>query len=302
MIKTAACATLLVACLAACRPVLAAAEESPPPAPLSSEAKPPETTTGEKAAAEKRREPPILHRFDIAWEKGDALLSDVRDNTFDYNEEAFFWVLYKVTKTPPEILKPDEETMRYSTLLAMPSSHRGHLVTLRGVYLSAAPIRMPVLALQRAIPMFYECIVHPENQERPLATVIVIDDPMQYLRAEDSVRVKGYFYKVRQYQGVKAIDSSPMIIAQRLEPDTGPVAPASGGASAFPYSDQMRLGVMFAVLAALVIGFFFVRQYIRPKSHAKSQPQVHKFRLRRPDRVEPPGGGGPGGEGGGQKP
>ena len=306
MIRTAVYLTILAACLSLCPPALAATEESPPPAPPSAEeAKPPETTTGEKKpAAEKGREPRVLHRFDIAWEKGDALLSDVKDNTFGYDEEAFFWVLYKVTKTPPEILKPDEEMMRYSTLLAMPSSHRGHLVTLRGVYLSAAPIRMPVLALQRAIPMFYECNVReePANQVRPLATVIVIDDPMQYLQAEDSVRVTGYFYKIRQYEGNKGIGFAPMIIAQRLEPETGPVAPVSGGASALPYSDQMRLGVMFAVLAALVIGFFFVRQYIRPKSHATSKPQVHKFRLRRPDRVEPPGGGGPGGEGGGQKP
>jgi hypothetical protein len=152
--------------------------------------------------------------------------------------------------------------------------------------------------------MFYECNVReePANQVRPLATVIVIDDPMQYLQAEDSVRVTGYFYKIRQYEGNKGIGFAPMIIAQRLEPDTGPGAPGGGATSASPSTAQMRLGVMFAILAALVIGFFFVRQYIRPKSHAKSQPPVHKFRLRRPDRVEPPGGSGPGGEGGGQKP
>ncbi len=42
-------------------------------------------------------------------QKGKALLSDVKDNDFDYNEEAFYWLVAHVYKFPAELMKPDKD-------------------------------------------------------------------------------------------------------------------------------------------------------------------------------------------------
>lgn len=250
------------------------------------------------------KELPILKRLEIPLEKGEALLADVKDNTFDYDESAFYWMVDVVSKLPPELLKPDADALPYKILLAMPSSFRGRPVTIRGVHMTVAPFRTPALALQKEVPILYECNIreHPLDEERPIATVITLEDPMTYLRAGDDVRVKGYFYKIRKYKGTKGEGVAPMLIARRLEPEepaqwtrTGPVSGLG--------SDQVTLAMMMVVLVVLGAAFFVLRQRTRTKAtYAERYPPVHKFRLRRPDRIEPPVRPGPGGEGGGQKP
>ena len=311
-------------------PPAATAPEARPEQPPSPEAgppqgRPPEAKTGEAPRPPARRiltpdeikELPVFSRYDDAtWqkmlEKGNALLGDVKDNTFGYDEEAFYWLVYHVNRLNPELLKPDAEAVPLPTLLALPSSYRGQPVTIRGVYLSAAKFRVPVLALQKDIAYLYECTIkeHPFDQVRPVATVIVSEDPMLYLHVGDDVRVKGYFYKVRAYQGTKGEGFAPMIIGQRLEPEE-PAAPGTtiaaaesrrgaGGMLSDPY-----LVMMIAVVLILMIAFVAVKMHARkPRPHAPGERpfQVHKFRLRRPDQIEPPGGGGTGGEGGGPKP
>jgi len=301
------------------------AAQAAPPAPAAAESKPAEAAPAEAKPAEPPRAParriltpeeikelPVFSRYDAAtWDKmlqkGNALLEDVKDNTFGYDEEAFYWLVYHVNRLKPDLLKPDEECQPYPTLVALPSSFRGQPVTIRGMYMSAYKFRVPVLALQKDIPFLFECTVkeHPADQLRPVATVITSEDPTLYLHVGDDVRVKGYFYKVRAYQGTKGEGFAPMVIAQRLEPDEGP-APGSrpGGPGGGPFADPY-LVMMIAVVIILIIAFVAVRMQLRkPKPHApRERPnQVHRFRLRRPDRIEPPGTGGGGSEGGRQKP
>jgi hypothetical protein len=301
------------------------AAQAAPPAPAAAESKPAEAAPAEAKPAEPPRAParriltpeeikelPVFSRYDAAtWDKmlqkGNALLEDVKDNTFGYDEEAFYWLVYHVNRLKPDLLKPDEECQPYPTLVALPSSFRGQPVTIRGMYMSAYKFRVPVLALQKDIPFLFECTVkeHPADQLRPVATVITSEDPTLYLHVGDDVRIKGYFYKVRAYQGTKGEGFAPMVIAQRLEPDEGP-APGSrpGGPGGGPFADPY-LVMMIAVVIILIIAFVAVRMQLRkPKPHApRERPnQVHRFRLRRPDRIEPPGTGGGGSEGGRQKP
>jgi hypothetical protein len=330
--------TILVA------PALGAAAAAPPPeaeapeaapaapapaAPAPAKAKAGEAATPETGPAEPPRPPakriltpeeikelPVFSRYDAAtWDKmlqkGNALLEDVKDNTFGYDEEAFYWLVYHVNRLKPDLLKPDDECVPYPSLVALPSSFRGQPVTLTGRYMSAYKFRVPVLALQKDVPFLFECTLkeHPADQVRPVATVITSEDPTLYLHVGDDVRVKGYFYKVRAYQGTRGEGFAPMLIAQRLEPDEG-AAPGSGLTSdtgrrgGGPFSDPY-LVMMIAVVIILMIAFVAVRMQLRkPKPHApRERPnQVHRFRLRRPDRIEPPGTGGGGSEGSRQKP
>ena len=317
------CLALAIAAGLGLAAAAAAAEENPPAAPApQSEAKPPEAKPPKPPARrflteEEVRQLPVFTRLDDASlqeiiKKGKALLGDVKDNTFGYDEEAFYWLLNLVSRLKPELLKPDAEELPFTALLETPSLYRGELVTLSGVYFSREKHIVPALALQKDVPFMYPCIIkeHPADQMRPIATVIVLEDPMLYLHVGDDVVVKGYFYKVREYEGTKGKGFAPMIIAQRLVP-AGEAATdqTSASRSAEPglggtFSDP-GLVVMIALIVLLMIGFFALRLRLRkPAQHGtdKRKPQVHKFRLRRPDRIEPPAGGGTGGAGGGPKP
>lgn len=311
------------------RPAEAKPAETQPPAAPSPEGKPSEAKPAETKPAEAKplkaparrtlspeeiRQLPVFTRLDDATlqeilEKGKALLGDVKDNTFDYDEEAFYWLLHLVSRLKPDLLTPDAEPLPYSALLAMPSLYRGEPVTIRGAYLTVEKHRVPALALQKDVPFIYPCTVkeHPADQNRPLATVIVTEDPTTYLRSGDDVYVKGYFYKIRRYQGTRGEGFAPMIIAQRLVPadqTSATEAPATGDRPTGAFSDPTFM-IALGIVAVLLGAFITLRVLIRKAKHDgtdKRSTKVHRFRLRRPDRPAPPAGGGPGGAGGGPKP
>jgi len=302
----------------------ARAEETPEPSPAATQpaeetvapAPPEEIPVSEEAAPKKLtpeeiRELPILKRFeipaDVPIEKIDTILGDVKDETFGYDEPAFYTLVSVVSKLPADLLKPDEETVPYSQLLSTPSSFRGKPVTLRGVYLTVAPWRVPVVAIAKDIPRLFTCTIRekPMEQERPVATVVVLEDPMPDFKAFDEVRVKGYFYKVRKYEGSKGAGFAPMLIARRLEPDVRGARPFEGpapGSPMFSMGSYALLAFMGGGLIVLFIVFFYVKRMGRSATDANRKRLPHRIRLRRPDQPGPLEDRGPGGEGGGQGP
>jgi hypothetical protein len=291
--------------------------ETPPAERAEAPAPPEEKPAGEEATPKKLtpeeiRELPILKRFeipaDVPIEKIDTILGDVKDETFGYDEPAFYTLVSVVSKLPADLMKPDEETVPYSQLLSTPSSFRGKPVTLRGVYMTVAPWRVPVVAIAKDIPHLFTCTIRerPMEQERPVATVVVLEDPMPDFKAFDAVRVKGYFYKVRKYEGSKGVGYAPMLVAQRLEPDVGVARPFGG---LVPGGPMFSLGSYYAPLAfmsggliVLFIVFFYLKRMGRSTTDANRRRLPHRIRLRRPDQPGPLEDRGPGGEGGGQGP
>jgi len=287
------------------------AEETEAPAP-SGEGPAGEEAGTKKLTPEEIRELPILKRFeiplDVPLEKADAILGDVKDNTFGYDESAFYWLVSVVSKLPADLMKPDEETIPYSQLLSTPSSFRGKPVTLRGVYMTVAPWRVPVVAIAKDIPRLFTCTIRepPMEQERPVATVVVLEDPMLDFKAFDDVRVKGYFYKVRKYQGSKGEGYAPMLVAQRLEPDesgAGPFERPAPGSPIFSLGPYAPLAAfMGGGLIVLFIVFLYLKRMGRRATDANHRRLPHRIRLRRPDKPGPFEDRRPGGEGGGQGP
>jgi len=283
-----------------------AAEETADPAPAG-EKPASEEAVPKKLTPEEIRELPILKRFeipaDVPIEKIDTILGDVKDETFGYDEPAFYTLVSVVNKLPLDLMKPDEETVPYSQLLSTPSSFRGKPVTLRGVYLTVAPWHVPVVAIAKDIPHLFTCTIreHPMEQERPVATVVIIEDPMADFKAFDNVRVKGYFYKVRKYEGSKGVGYAPMLIAQRLEPDVGGARPFEGpapGSTMFSLGSYAPLAFMGGGLIVLFIVFFYLKRMGRIATDANRRRLPHRIRLRRPDQPGPLEDRGPGGEGG----
>ena len=287
-------------------------------APPANNGEPAEKASAEKALAEEApgegpgegprelklediRDLPILKRYDLPLEKGEQLLADVKDETFGYDESAFWWIVSLVANMPAEAFEPKEVTAGFTQLLAMPSSYRGTPVTLRGMYMTASPFETPVLAVRKDIPTLYECNIRelPIEEERPVATVICIEDPMEHLRVGDVVKVRGYFYKTRAYQGSKGPGLAPMLITQRLVPE-GRSLPGAGGQGR--ESEWAYVGMMVA--AVLVLGGLYVYLRFKTKAtpHAARESTGHRIRLRRPGGDQPPADTRPGGEGGRPQP
>jgi len=167
--------------------------------------------------------------------------------------------------------------------------------------MTVAPWRVPVVAIAKDIPRLFTCTIRepPMEQERPVATVVVLEDPMPDFKAFDDVRVKGYFYKVRKYEGSKGVGYAPMLVAQRLEPDESgamPFAVPSPGSLMFSLSPYAPLAFMGGGLIVLFIIFFYLKRLGRSATDANRRRLPHRIRLRRPDRPGPFGPGGPGGE------
>ncbi|MFO8013449.1 MAG: hypothetical protein R6X20_09110 [Phycisphaerae bacterium] len=250
------------------------------------------------------RDLPPLRRYELPLEKGEQFLGDVEDNTFGYDESAFWWMVHLVHKMPAQAFDPGDATVGFAQLLAMPSAYRGKPVTVKGAYMTCAPFQTPVLAIRKDVPTLYECNIRelPLEEQRPVATVIVLEDPMEYLRVWDTVKVRGYFYKVRRYQGSKGEGLAPMLVARRLVP----VEPTAGGTKPSSTVDisggSVLLVFMIAAILALGVVYVFLRYKTKATPHAAHPGTSHRFNLRRPGRDEPAGRGGPGSEDGRPQP
>jgi len=256
------------------------------------------------------RDLPILKRYDLPFEKGEALLGDVKDETFGYDESAFWWVVSQVGHLPTETFEPHAVTTGFSQLMALPSSFRGKLVTIRGMYLTCSPFETPILAIKKDIPNLYECNIRelPMNEARPVATIICLEDPMDYLYRGDIVKVRGFFYKVRAYQGSKGPGLAPMLITDRLVPENRRLPVAGGEEEGGVGRGLLAAGgttcVVLMVAAILVLGglYFYLRLKTKASPHAPRERPGHRIRLRRPGGDQPPADARPGDEGGRPQP
>jgi hypothetical protein len=245
---------------------------------------------------------PPLTRYELPLEKGEALLGDVQDNTFGYDESAFWWLVHLVHKLPDEAFEPGDVTAGFAQLLAMPSSYRGKPVTIKGAYGSCSPFRTPILAVRKDVPVLYECniIELPLEERRPVATVIVLEDPMEDLRVYDTVKARGYFYKVRRYEKQGGGESlAPMLVAKRLVPVGRSAGSRKPSSTVDMGGSTVLLVFMIAAVLALGVVYVFLRYKTKATPHAADPGAGHRFNLRRPDRSGPAGPGGPGSEDGG---
>jgi hypothetical protein len=263
---------------------------------IPGEAGPPRRLTPEEI-----RELPVLKRFEISLEKGKALLSDVKDETFGYGEPGFFWLVTVAAGLDAELWQADEEDLPYAQLLRMPEAWRGKPVTLRGVFASMESWRVPVVAIAKDIPRLVTVNIkeYPAGPNDLFAKVVVIEDPWGTFAPGDHVQVKGYFYKVLQYQDQEGdVHLAPLLVAKRLEFDTGGLQPFRGASQRSPV--EIYLGLAFGALILLGVAFFLVRRLGRSKTDAKRGRIPHRIRLQRPGWAGPPAEGGPGGPEGGE--
>lgn len=297
----------LVALLASGAAAAEPANDATPPA--ESQAKPQDAAAKIETAPEDVSELPVLHRFEIPIEKGQALFDDVKDETFGFDESAFYYLVSLVNRFPAKLFKPDEEPVAYAQLVATPSAFRGTPVTIRGVYASVTPWR-PGAALGLDVPRLFTCNIkeHPAGKNQPFATIVVIDDPTVRFKRGNDVIIKAYFYKVRKYEDLEGnVRLGPLLVGRRFEEDVRGPSPA--GASPLGRQSEgsplVTVGpygpvaiFMGAALVIMLVAFIFIKRMGKVKSDAKRGRLPHRIRLHRPDRPVPFEGGGTGGESG----
>jgi len=284
----------------------AAAEDATPPA--EPQAKPQDAAAKTGTAPEDIPELPVLHRFEIPLEKAQALFDDVKDQTFGFDESAFYYLVSLVNRFPRELFKPDEEPVAYAQLVATPSAFRGTPVTIRGVYASVTPWR-PGAALGLDVPRLFTCNIkeHPAGKNQPFATVVVIDDPRVRFKRGDDVIIKAYFYKVRKYEDQGGnVRLGPLLVGRRFEEDVRRPSPLSHPSADSPLVTLGPYGpvaiFMGAALVIMLVVFIFIKRMGKVKSDAKRGHPSHRIRLRRPNRPFPFEDRGEGSEEGGQEP
>jgi hypothetical protein len=157
------------------------------------------------------------------------LLAGVKDHTRKYDEEAFYWLTGKVGKVDVGLMKPGNDIHPYADLFRQPADYRGVPITLRGIFLMAVPFSVTNQELKKEVTVLYECTIREEpiQEVRPIATVVLFERPAASLKAGQPILVKGYFYKIREYEGTKGIGQAPLLIARCLE--LAPPAASSSG-------------------------------------------------------------------------
>lgn len=220
---------------------------------------------------------------------GRALLSDMHDGTFSFDEPAFYWFARKVKFADPASvfeIGPDPAVVPWKFLLERPSDYRGQLVVVEGSL--GRKYAWTSQDQGRELGEVYQAELF-DPRSRGFCTVVSIE-PLEDLPIQAWVRCKGYFLKVRQYQAANgSAGYAPLVVARRLAAVQQPASiTESVGWS------KTRWGVPawgITLLAVLVAGWWVLRR------RARSMPLPQVMQRRRlaqdedtdlPDEVPPP--------------
>ena len=151
---------------------------------------------------------------------GLALLQDVRDNEFSFDDPAFYWfcrfVRHDASVAEYQISEA-ETSVPWRFLLERPSDYRGRLVVVSGRLLRRSPFEV----INRGdVGMLFQCEL-VESGTRAICTVVVTENP-QAIPIRSWVQTKGYFIKVRAFRtDVGNAGAGPLLVTRRLEPARG---------------------------------------------------------------------------------
>lgn len=185
--------------------------------------------------------------------RGLALLRDVRDNVFSFDDPAFYWFCRFVKRDAPaagDEISETETSVSWRFLLERPSDYRGRLVVIAGRLLRRSQFEV---TNRRGVGTLYQCEL-VEAGTRAICTVIVTEDP-QAIPLRSWVKVKGYFIKVRAFRtDAGKTGAGPLLVARRLESTRGSAsghasAPqASGGGTVWLVGGTAALAILWLVL------------------------------------------------------
>jgi len=217
---------------------------------------------------------PILKQYKIDWQRGDALLEDVQDYEFEFetgkvsHDAAALYFLLQVTRQlPVEAFAPasEENETSQEALLSQPDEYRGVPVTVSGVVEKVSWFDVPrsnVVGLDR----FWVVDIYQQvgGLEPPWFTIVLSQDPGT-LSKGDRIRVKGYFFKIRQWEsgsynpttkvGRQYIYNAPILVGRTYK--------LLSHQTKAPAEDSQAIGLMIGGMVGLGILAFMVVLFVR---------------------------------------
>ena len=203
---------------------------------------------------------------------GLALLRDVRDNVFSFDDPAFYWFCRFVRRDSSSAYRigETEATLPWRFLLERPSDYRGEVVVIAGRLLRRSPFEV---TNRRGVGTLYQCEL-VEAGTRAICTVVVTEDP-QAIPIRSWVRTKGYYIKTRAFRTeAGATGAGPLLVARRLELARRSGSDVVGGAEA------LRSGTVWLVggTAALAILWLALRWGLRSSRTTPSREKADAMR------------------------
>lgn len=248
--------------------------EKSAPVAEGTESPPEEAETAEKLPPWPRdADLPILKRYDIDWHKGETLLQDVRDKTYEFagsvsDAAAFYWLVRTAKKLPRQAFVPDPPTKEtgYQQLVSMPGMFRGVAVSVSGVVSNVVEWGIPrpeVTGVKRFwIVEFFRAT---KGDLAEVMTLVLVDEPVG-IDVGMTIRTKAYFYKIRTYEAEHYVPEvgenrafryeSPLLVGRYAVPVVSATAPRSS---------RGDLLLLFSLIGLLVLGaavLFFIRRIL----------------------------------------
>lgn len=187
--------------------------------------------------------------------EGRALLGAVEDNTFSFDDEAFYWYCRYLRANPDaydDVTCGAGDAVPWRFLMERPSDYRGRAVCIEGRLLREQPsyeiAGRPGVGRLRQLEL-------GRSGSNAVATLILLD-AAPTIAKRSRIRARAVFIKVRAFQSEAGkVGSGPLLIASGLDvvESSGPAADSAGGMDArrlLPWMAGVTL-LLFGVMVAI---------------------------------------------------
>lgn len=176
-----------------------------------------------------------------------ALLAAVRDNTFNFDEPAFYWLVDQARREPGAVASSAPLPWRF--LLERPSEYRGRRVMIEGFVQSSLGYKI----LRNGVSFGHVCQTElADAGTRGLCTIVSTNDA-QPAPLGARVRAVAWFLKVRQFKTTSGgVSTAPLLVAHRLEILAGPQALTQRMAARRTWTQPRDLLMLATAVLAIV--------------------------------------------------
>jgi len=166
-----------------------------------------------------------------AIEHGLSLLAGVRDNVLSFDDPGFYWFCRYVTRPDGiKALQPidTDAPLPWKYLFERPGDYRGKPVVIEGLLVARSTWSVDNRDVPRPL---HQCEIATRGTSA-VATVVT-PDAMDDIPLHSTVRVKGYFIKVRAFRTKSGeTGAGPLLVSRKpkvLAAGSGPIGPAASG-------------------------------------------------------------------------
>lgn len=196
---------------------------------------------------------------------GVALLADIEDGEFSFDDEGFYWFCGFLREHPDALARTDcqgEDVVPWQYLMERPSDYRGRAVCIEGRFLREQPPydvdTRPGVGRLRQVDMG----VAGSNA---IATLVLVDPPPKTPK-RSLIRAHGFFIKVRSFRTEGGGEGAgPLFVARSFE-----ILESAGGFA----GTTSRWGSrdILTAMAATTVVLFFVVVFVRKRLATSATP------------------------------